>query len=98
MRLASETRRPGMIAERHCLSCRALLQADNAGDRCFECQLPLSAKALTAGTANRLRRAELAARERELHNLKIMIGRIERRLRKWRRLSEILQTSGPSSC
>ena len=79
MRLASESRQPGMAAERRCLTCRALLRDDEDG-RCIECQPQLSQQARDIG---RQRCAELAARIREIHQIETGIRRIERALRKW---------------
>ena len=74
MRLRSETREPGMTADRRCLACRTPLQADD-GDRCIECEPYLNDEARAAGVARR----EL---EREFYQLENLIRRVERALRK----------------
>jgi hypothetical protein len=81
MILASESRRPGMKAERHCFVCRALLQ-DTDDSRCADCKPHVNALARVLGQR---RRAAMAAREHEIQQLESLIGRVEGRLRKWQR-------------
>ena len=75
MRLASESRRPGMIADRRCLVCREPLE-DSDGARCIYCAPRLSEAARAVGAATR-------DRERDVHEIETTIRRIERALRKW---------------
>ncbi len=79
MRLKSETRRPGMVADRRCLVCRAPLDDDDDNQRCHQCRPQLSTAAQQSGIA----RAELTERDREIHHIENTIKCIERALRKW---------------
>jgi hypothetical protein len=83
MILRSESRRPGMGSQRRCLECRTPLDDDETADRCSNCQPRLSAAAREIGAHRAEMRTELAAQEREADQIKHLIRRMERALRKW---------------
>ena len=78
-RVRSETRRAGMVSDRHCHECGELLLSD-VFDLCTDCRPRLSANAQQAGAIRRIEREEFEALERAVNDVEALVRKLKRKM------------------
>jgi hypothetical protein len=78
--LQSESRRPGMQGNRRCRNCGGPLALDG-GELCVDCRPAITDAAREAGAARRRELKEIADAETQVDNLRILINKVERRIK-----------------